>query len=361
MNKVGIISYGVSLPKKRLAVEEIIELWQNSSLDLIKNKQGVKERGVLGFDEDCNTFSVAAAKEAFKQNGNAKEIGALYYGTCTNPYDSRPSSTIVQEALDMDYTTKCVDVQFSTKSGTTAMINAMAMVGSGISDKAMAIGVDTINRHTAPGDLLEPYASSGACAVVLGTEEVIATIDGIESYSFDLSDGFRVEGERYIRSGMLLGSAKNEVGLYANTVKAGQNLMKKLGSKPEDYKYAVFQQNTPRTSYGIAGKLGFTKEQVAPSIYADAIGDTGSASAMIGLAKVLDVAKPGDKILVVSYGFGAGADAIALTVTDAINQIRGKAKTIQSLVENKTMVDYKTAIKSEYKYIRHSYPLNAYL
>lgn len=361
MNKVGIVSYGVSLPRRRLAVEEIIELWQNSSLDLIKEKQGVKERGVLGFDEDCNTFSVSAAKEAFKQNGDAKEIEALYYGTCTNPYDSRPSSTIIQEALDMEYTTKCVDLQFSTKSGTTAMISAMAMVASGMSDKAMAIGADTMNRHTAPGDLLEPYASAGACAVVLAAEGVIAAIDGAESYSYDLSDGFRVEGERYIRSGMLLGSAKNEVGLYTSTVNAGQNLMKKLGTKPEDYTYAVFQQNTPNTSYGIGRQLGFTKAQVAPSIYADAIGDTGSASAMIGLAKVLDIANPGDKILVVSYGFGAGADAIALTVTDEINKVRGKAKTVQSLAENKTMVDYKAAMKSEYKFIRHSYPLNAYL
>ena len=72
--------------------------------------------------------------------------------------------------------------------------------------------------------------------------------------------------------------------------------------KPEDYTYAVCQQNTPATSYGIAKQLGFTKEQVSPSIYADFIGDTGSASVLIGLAKVLDVAKPGEKIFVISYG-----------------------------------------------------------
>lgn len=361
MNKVGIVSYGIALPKRRLAVDEIIDLWKNSALDLIKERQGVKERGVLGFDEDGNTYAIAASKEALKRRGRPEDIDILYYGTCTNPYDSRPSGTIVAEALDLDYFTRVMDIQFSTKSGTTAMISAAGNVAAGWSKNAFVIGADTINRHTAPGDLLEPYASAGAGALILGSENLIAEIDAAESHSYDLSDGFRVEGERYIRSGMLLGSAKNEVGLYAQTVAAAKRLMEKEGTTASDYTYGVFQQNTPSTAYGIGRKLGFTKEQVRPSIYADVVGDTGSASVLIGLAKILDRAKAGDKILLVSYGFGSGADAISLTVTTEIEDGREKVKTVEKILANKTMVDYKTAMKMEYKYIRHSYPLNAYL
>ncbi len=361
MGKVGIVSYGTALPRRRLAVDEIIDLWKNTALDLVKEKQGVKERGVLGFDEDGNTFAVASAKEALKGGHLPEDIDTFYYGTCTNPYDSRPSGTMIAEALDLDYFTKVMDVQFSTKSGTTALISAAGNVAAGWSRNALVIGADTINRHTAPGDLLEPYASAGAGAVVLGKEKIIVEITAVESHSYDLSDGFRIEGERYIRSGMLLGSAKNEVGLYAQTIEAARRLMEKAGTAAADYTYGVFQQSTPATAFGIGKKLGFTDEQIQPSIYADVIGDTGSASALIGLAKVLDHAKAGEKILLVSYGFGSGADAVSLTVTEEISRRRNRAKQVDTILADKVMVDYKTAMKMEYKYIRHSYPLNAYL
>lgn len=360
MGQAGITSYGISLPRRRLQVDEIIELWMNSSLELVKETQGVAERGVLGLDEDGNTFGVAAAKQAYARLGIQPQAQALYYGTCTNPYDSRPSSTILLEALDLPYAAHCADIQFATKSGTGALIQALAMVQAGLVKDALAVGADTINRHTSPGDLLEPYASCGAGALTVGTEDVVLQVDGIAAYNSDLSDGFRVEGERYIRSGMLLGSAKNEVGVYTHTAGAAKSLMDKLGKKPEDYTYAVLQQNTPGTAYGIAKQLGFTREQVAASIYADKMGDTGSASPLIGLAKVLDTAAPGDTILLVSYGFGAGADALSFTVTDSIKKLRA-AKTVQQQLDNKKMVDYKTSIKLEYKYIRPSHPLTAYL
>lgn len=360
MKNVGIISYGVSLPKRRLPIDATLDIWKNTSRDLII-KQGVTERGVLGVDEDSNTYAVQALNEAIEKNEDAAQVGALLYGTCTNPYDSRPSSTIIAEAVDYSYDTFSTDIQFSGKSGTTAMIMALGLVQSGLAGKAAAVAADTINRHTSPGDLSEPYAGCGGAAFVLGSENIIATVDGIASWSKDLSDNFRVEGERYIRSGMLLGPAKNEVGLYEHTVNAGKLLMEKLGTRPEDYDYAVFQQTTPRVAYGCAKKLGFQEGQVKPSIYAGTVGDAGCASTLIGLAKVLDKAKAGEKIFVVSYGFGAGADAIALTVTEDIKRLQGITDTVEEHLRNRDVLDYGTAMKCEFKYIRPSHPINAYL
>lgn len=357
----GIVSYGVAVPYHRLAVDEIIELWLNSSLEMIKESQGVLERSVLDSDEDSNTFAVAAAKEAFKRVDGAFDVDAFYYGTCTNPYDSRPSSTMVLEALDLPYSTKCCDLQFSMKSGTAALMNAYAMVKANLAKQALAVGADTINRHTAPGDLVEPYGGAGAGALVIGTEGVIATIDDLESYSSDLSDGFRIEGERYLRTGMLLGSAKNEVGVDTHTLHAAKALFERTGLQPEDFRYAVFQQTTPGFVRHIASLLGFKKEQYLPGIFADRVGDTGSASPVIGLAKVLDEAKAGDRIFLSGYGYGAGADVFVLTVTDEIAKVQKSAKSVEDHLKRKKLVDYKMAMKMEYKYIRHDYPLNAYL
>ena len=150
MNEIGITSYGVAIPRRRLDVNEIADLWMNLEKGVVTNKWGMKERTVLAQDEDSTTLAVAAAKEAFLRNEKAKEVEALYYGTCTNPYDSRPSGTIVLEALDLPYSTKCTDVQFSTKSGTAALLESYAMVKAGLAKQALAIGTDTIDRHTAP-------------------------------------------------------------------------------------------------------------------------------------------------------------------------------------------------------------------
>lgn len=357
---VGITGYGVAVPYRRLDTKEIIDCWKNTALELIKEKQGVEMRGVLGFDEDGNTLSVEAAKDALAM-AKLAQVEVLVYGTCTNPYDSRPSATMIAEALDLPYSAPMFDVQFSTKSGTTALMAAYAQVRAGLAQSGLAVGADTINRHTAPGDLFEPYASAGACALTLGKENVLAEINAYVSYSTDLSDGFRVEGERYIRSGMLPGKAKNEVGIYDHTRKALEEFLEKTGTTANEYDYVVLQQSTPGALLGNARALGLSPAQVEPAIFTQNLGDTGSASALIGLCTVLDRAKAGDKIMVISYGFGSGADVISLTATEHLETLPAKRGNIREKIEHKCMVDYPTAMKFEYKFIRPEHMISAYL
>ena len=357
---IGITGYGIAVPYRRLDTAEIIDCWKNTALDLIQEKQGVKMRGVLGFDEDGNTLAVEAAKNALAMAG-LDSAGALIYGTCTNPYDSRPSATMIAEALDLPYSAPAFDVQFSTKSGTTALMNGCGLIGSGLAESGLVIGADTINRHTAPGDLFEPYASAGACALTLGTENVIAEIERFACWSTDLSDGFRVEGERYIRSGMLPGGPKNAVGINDHTRKALAHFLEKTGTAVDDYDYVVLQQSTPGALRSNAKALGLPAEKTEPALFSQDLGDTGSASALIGLCKVLDSAAPGSRILLISYGFGSGSDVISLRVTEHIADLPAGRGTVMERIGRKCMVNYPTAMKFEYKYIRPAHMINAYL
>ena len=52
--------------------------------------------------------------------------------------------------------------------------------------------------------------------------------------------------------------------------------------------------------------LGFTQEQIKTGLLVPVIGNTYAGSSLIGLTAILDVAKPGDRILMVSFGSGAG-------------------------------------------------------
>lgn len=359
---VGIVNYGAYIPRKRMKVEDIINTWQNASSAVTQYRLLINERAVLSPDEDTNTLAIAAARQALERaRVNAGDIGALILGTCTNPYDSRPSSTMVSEAIGVGPHILGGDIQFGGKSGTTALQIIYSFIASGMTNCGIAIGADTINRHIAPGDLYEATASAGAVALILGTKNIIAEIEDTCSYASDLSDFFRLEGERYIRSAMGIGAATWEVGLVHHSQEAARNLMKKLGTSAENYQFAVFQQPYGRTSYMVAEGLGFVKQQVDPGIVADQIGDTGSASSLLGLARVLNQAKAGDRILLISYGFGAGSDAISLRVTPEIDKCRDEICIVDRLLEDKIMVNYAMAAKYEYKYIKHEYPLSAYL
>lgn len=357
----GIVSYGVSVPRRRLRTDEIVQLWQNNDLQAIKNNFKAEERVVLNADEDVVSMGVEAAKTAVRNwEKTASDIQALYFGTCSNPYEAKPSSTIAVSALGMGKDVLSSDLQFSTKSGTSALQAAYALVKANVTNTALVIGADAMNRHMEPGNLSEPFAGAGGAAVILGTENVIAEIEDTVSYNTNLCDDFRLEGERYIKSGMVLGSHKPEISINEHTQKAAEALLGKLGRTIQDYDYVVFQQQNGSTAGRLAKLLGATKEQLAPSLYAETTGDCGSASAFIGLAKVLDQAKPGDKILVVSYGFGAGSDAFSLVVTDAIESYQN-GKPVEKVLADKFYVDYATAMKIEYKYLKSDYPLHTYL
>ena len=88
-------------------------------------------------------------------------------------------------------------------------------------------------------------------------------------------------------------------------------------------------------------KLGFGPEKLRQGLLTPVIGNTYSGSTPIGLASVLDVAKPGEKILVVSYGSGAGSDAFSLNATRNIEKRRAQ-KSVFEKIKSKKYIDYAT-------------------
>ena len=66
----------------------------------------------------------------------------------------------------------------------------------------------------------------------------------------------------------------------------------------------------------------------------------------MGLTAVLDIANPGERILMVSYGSGAGSDAFIFTTTERLLEVRDQApKTREMLDTNKVYIDYGTYAK----------------
>jgi 3-hydroxy-3-methylglutaryl CoA synthase len=356
----GIVGYGASVPYARVRIDDIYAAWENvSNLEKLKNSTQVSERAVLQPDEDTITLSVAATRAALANSGVGREnVDALFLGTCTSPYDTKPSAAVVSEAIGSSHLMSG-DVQFSGKSGTTVMQICMALVDSGMARNALAIGADTINRHTCPGRVYEYTASAGAVAFVVGKKGSIAEVAGTSSYATDTTDFFRVAGDRYIHDvGYYYGRPYPmwTVGFEEHVVEASTSLLQKLHLKPEDYSYAVFQQPYGWVPSAIGERLGFSKKQIEAGVIAPMIGDCGAASALLGLVNVLDVAKAGERIFMAAYGWGAGSDAFSFDVAASIESARPKNSLAKDL-SRKKVVDYATACRFEYKYMQDLHPL----
>jgi len=338
---VGIMGYGAYIPRYRIKVEEIAKVW---GADAPGYKRGLQlwEKSVPGPDQDTITMSVEASKNALKRAGiNGKEIGAVYIGSESHPYAVKPSGTTVAEALGATPECRCADVELACKAGTEAMSWAMAQVASGVVKYALGIGADT--SQGAPGDALEYSASAGAAAFVVGAENLVAACDLTYSFMTDTPDFWRREHEFYPQHG---GRFTGEPAYFKHTFGCAQGIMKKAGMKPSDFAYVIFHQPNGKFPMRAGLKLGFKKEQIEPGWLTPRLGNTYSGASPIGLTSTLDIAKPGQKILVVSYGSGAGSDGFIFTVTKRIDEVRDIAKhTVWYLDENKTYLDYGTYAK----------------
>ena len=330
---VGISGYGVYIPVYRIKAEEIARVWGRE-----RTRVPIMEKSVPGPDEDSLTMSVEAALNALKRSRiPPSKIGAIYVGSESPPYAVKPSATVIAEAIGAPREIIAIDMEFACRAGTTAMQSVIGLVGSGMVEHGLAIGTDTAQGR--PSDELEYTAAAGAAAYIISraSSECVALIEGTYSYVTDTPDFWRREGERYPRHASRF---TGEPAYFRHIVAAAKGLMEEMGLKPSDFKFAVFHQPNVKFPLRAARKLGFSKEQVEIGLVSGIIGNTYAASSLIGLARVLDHAKPGDRVLVVSFGSGAGSDAICLLVQDAILEKRGLAPTVDYYISRKLYVDY---------------------
>ena len=348
----GIVSYGVALPKHRLAAEDIYRVWKNVAHDLL-DKLSIGERGVTGPEEDTVTLAAAAAKMALERSGIAPEkIGALLLGTGTSPYATKAAATILVDALGLPANLLVSDVQCAEKSGSTALLMAASLVEAGQMEYALVIAADTLNRHVSPGMVLEYVASAGAVAFLLGKQDVIAKIEAWTTHAWDQNDYFRLEGERFIQPGAGFVGWVSNWGLLDHVIPATQAFFEKTGLKAEDFtKFAVPQRNGIRPLM-VMGKAGLDMMQVLPYVLIAQIGDCGAATVPLSLAHILDWAEAGERVGVIDYGSGAGCDTWSVVTTEVLVEKRPTSGTVMSLLDDKIMVDYSTAMKYEHKLMR---------
>lgn len=338
----GIVGYGVYTSKFRI-------------------KEGKMERSVPYIDEDAVTAAVEAGKLALIHSGvSQSSIGKVYVGSESNPYAVNPIASKVAQVLKLGREEKAdgvqsvdaIDTEFACKAATSVFKDAASLVYYPKLCTSFAMVIGTDNSQAAPrselGGELDHFVGFGAGAFIFGMSDVIAEIEGWYSCTSDTPDFWRRDLQAYPRHG---GRFTGEPAYFKHVLKACRTLMEKLDLKIDDIDYFVPHQPNLRFPIKVAKQLGFKEEQYLPSLKVANFGNAYSGSSPIGLAAVLDDAKPDERIVLVSYGSGAGSDAYSFIATKQILEKRSRQKfTIHSQSEKRNLhyVDYHT-----YRRLKH--------
>ncbi|MBI4089622.1 MAG: hydroxymethylglutaryl-CoA synthase [Candidatus Levybacteria bacterium] len=338
----GIVGYGTYVPKYRLKIADIAEVWGKKAVE-IESGLRIAEKAVPGFDEDAVTMGVEAARKAIEMAGvKPEDLQSIYFGSESHPYAVKPSSTALGEYLGVGNNYFASDLEFACKAATAGIQVTTALLQSRNINYGLVVGSDTAQGK--PHDALEYTAASAACAYILGNKqsEIIANILEMSSFSSDMPDFWRRDGARYPSH---FGRFSGEPAYFTHVIGEGKNLLQKSKLEPSDFAYCVFHMPNGKFPRVAAKKLGFTPEQLAPSLTVDKIGNPYTASSLMGLAAVLDIAKPKEKIFFVSYGSGAGSDGFIFQATKAILQKQKKTIPVTKQLEQKIYISYSSYLR----------------
>jgi len=340
-NTVGIISYGTDIPKPRIKIKDIAQAWNKDSKS-IENSLGVIEKSVPGKDEDTVTLAVNSSKEALKKIDHQIKIDAIYTGSESHPYAVKSTSSIVGEALGIGNNYTAADLEFACKAGTAGVQMITGLVSSGMIEYGIAIGADT--AQSKPGDALEYTAGVAGASFIIGSkkEEIIARILYTESFTSDTPDFWRREHQTYPSHA---GRFSGEPAYFKHIIGVCKNTLKNTKLKIENFNHVVFHMPNGSFPKKAAKILGVSDKQLKAGFIGPYLGNSYSACSLVGLASVLDQAKPKDKILLCSYGSGSGSDCFIIKVTENIKKLK-KNITVQEKIDNKEYISYPEYLKN---------------
>jgi hydroxymethylglutaryl-CoA synthase len=315
----GIVAFGHYIPYQRVDMKVFAEQWGvPAQLERMYRLNGRNRIAANAADEDTVTLAVAAAERAMLTLPRDARVASLLVGSESHPYAVKPTSVIVAEALGLAPEIFTVDLEFACKGGSAAVVLSTAMVKAGMGDYAIAIGADC--PQSAPGSLLEASVGAGACAIVVGPrEKAIAQIEAVASAGSDVTDFWRRDGCQYPS---VVGKFSVDEGYIAHSERVARSLFEMTETSAKDFAYCVFHQPYAALPTALAKSLGFSAAQLKPGLVAARIGNSYSASCLLALAAVLEQARSGERILLASFGSGAGSDGLVLRVTEAIEDYR---------------------------------------
>lgn len=305
MSVRGITGVAYHFPAGRLSRRSMAEA--NSWLDPAGVATARGERAVANWDEDALTMSVEACRRLRAMQPDVA-YSSLWFASTTAPFANRHNASIIVSASGLQDTIATLDVGGTLRAGTSALIAAFREAREGAEGDAVVLAAD--RRVGRPGSVIERDAGDGACAVAVGSRNVLARLIGCRSTAVDFVDQFRESGrdtdylweERWVR----------DAGHLTLIPEVVEGLLRECGTTPDLVAHVAIPVADARRALQIAKACRLKAEAIIDP-RGDNLGDTGAAHALVLLGDAIARARAGDKILLL--GFGQGVDAILLEAT----------------------------------------------
>jgi len=302
----GILSYGAYVPPTRIGFATLAGR-------PAKPDVSGPERSVAWADEDSVTMGVAAAASCLRGFDRAS-VDALFFASTTHPFLEKQTAALVARALDLRRDVATADHAGSLRAGTTALRAAADAVAAGSARRVLVIASDC--RLGAPGSTLEQGFGDGAAAFLLGDADEIASFEAWHAVSDEIVDVWRSQADPFVHSWEERFVVQE--GFLPNLVEAVRGLLSKLEGGPAGPTRAALYAPDERSFASAARALRLAEGQLQDPLFGR-LGNTGAAFAPMLLAAALEQARPGERLIVASYG--DGAEALALRVSSQIEKL----------------------------------------
>jgi hydroxymethylglutaryl-CoA synthase len=297
----GIVSWGAYLPYRRLDRAEITAL--------VGQGGGRGTRTVAGFDEDPTTMAVEASRLALRAADALPDM--VLFGSVVPAYADRTNATAVHAALGLDRSVPAFDLGLSARSGVGGLL--MALRGTGTTLVATA---DI--RGGLAGSAEEANGGDAAGALVVGehgpTAPLLAEVVATASTTAEFVDRWRTPGDTRSR---VWDDKFAEVTYLALGSAAWDQALAEAALEPAQVSAVAVAAPTARIATAMAARLGAAS--VVDGLSAT-VGQTGAAQPALSLVALLEQARPGDVVALVSLA--DGADVVILRCTSAIEEFQ---------------------------------------
>jgi 3-oxoacyl-[acyl-carrier-protein] synthase-3 len=294
-----------------------LERMVDTTDEWITVRTGIKERRVAAPEEATSDLALEAAREALERAGlEASDLDLILVGTASPDMIFPATACLVQERLGAKRA-GAVDISAACSSFVYALSMAHAHVVSGLAERVLVVGADTLSRITNWKDRATCvlFGDSAGAAVVVpsdGERGLLSFWLGADGGGSSLlilpAGGSRLPAsyETVERAQHFIHMNGPEVFKFASRIipRAIEEACQRAGLSVDEVDVFIPHQANVRIIQAAAERLGQPLEKFYVNVHK--YGNTSSASVPVALYEAVDEGRvrPGDVVVLVAFGGG---------------------------------------------------------
>jgi 3-oxoacyl-[acyl-carrier-protein] synthase-3 len=334
MRCAAITGWGTSVPERVLTNQDL-ESMVDTTDDWIVSRTGIRERRIVGDHDSTTSLATAAGRAALDRAGiTASDLDLIVVGTAT-PDDFLVSQACLVQA-ELGGNAGAFDVGAACAGFVTALSVGTQFVRSGVYNRVLVIGVDTLTRYVDYTDRSTCVLfGDGAGAVVIEASDeqrgLLSTVLGADGAGYKhlyvpgMANLVPESADLFPEYRPYLQMNGKEVFRFAVQVMgdAAAAAVERAGLDFDSINMLIPHQANLRIIDAAARRLSLPRDRVWVNV--DRYGNTSAASVPIALAEAADCGKikEGDNVVLVAFGAGlAWAAGMVRWGADGVDRAR---------------------------------------